>query len=129
MTTEESGFNVELSRRTLLAAAGIGSGALVAAATYGVGEAQAAAEQDLEATPSVAGLHLQFGADASSEVTVSWHTLHPVHNPRVVLGRPDGKFERTVQARSVSYTDGKSKQVVYAYHASLSQLQPASVYM
>jgi hypothetical protein len=31
--------------------------------------------------PVVGGLHLQFGADASAEVVVSWHTptatLHP----------------------------------------------------
>jgi hypothetical protein len=30
--------------------------------------------EDLATTP-VAGLHLQFGADASSEMAVSWHTL------------------------------------------------------
>src|SRR3954451_12241024 len=122
MTIEEAG--IELRRRRLLAAAGIASGVLVAARPLRVGEAQAAVGQDLAATPVVAGLHLQFGADASSEVTVSWHTLQPVRNPRVVLGRPDGKFEQTVEARSVSYTDGKSKQAVYAYHAKLDRLQP-----
>jgi hypothetical protein len=122
---------LELSRRRLLAAAGIASGALVAAGPYAAGEAQAAAVQDESAglVAPVAGLHLQFGADASTEVTVSWHTLQPVRNPRVVLGRPDGKFEQTVEARSVSYTDGKSRQVVYAYHAKLGGLQPAAVYM
>ena len=76
--------------------------------------------------PAVAGLHLQFGADASSEVTVSWHTLQPVRNPRVVLGRLDGKLEQTVDAKPTSYTDGKSGQVVYAYHAKLGQLQADS---
>jgi hypothetical protein len=96
-------------------------------------DAQAAAipseSPDAVGTPAVAGLHLQFGADASSEVTVSWHTLQPVRNPRVVLGRPDGKFEKTVDATPTNYTDGKSKQVVYAYHAKLGQLQANSEYM
>ena len=134
MTTEEPSPNLELSRRKLLAAAGIGSGALLAASFSVVGDASAAAavpgqSPDPSGTPAVAGLHLQFGADASSEVAVSWHTLQPVRNARVILGRPDGRFEQTVDAKPVSYTDGKSNQVVYAYHAKIGQLQPDSVYM
>ena len=133
MTAEAAGLNLELSRRNLLAAAGIGSGAMAAASVTVMGEAQGASvagqSPDLVAIPAVAGLHLQFGADASSEVTVSWHTLQPVGKPRVVLGRPDGKFEQTVAAKATSYTDGKSKQVVYAYHAKIARLQADSSYM
>ena len=133
MTAEDAGLNLELSRRNLLAAAGLGSGAMVAASITAVGDAEAASvpgqSSALVGIPAVAGLHLQFGADASSEVTVSWHTMQPVHNPRVVLGRPDGKFEQRVDAKPTSYTDGKSKQVVYAYHAKLGRLQPDSSYM
>ena len=133
MTAHEAGPNLELSRRRLLAAAGLGAGALMAAPFTVAGDAQAATLPgklpDLMGTPSVAGLHLQFGADASSEVTVSWHTLQPVRNPRVLLGRLDGKLEQTAAAKPTSYTDGKSHQVVYAHHAALSQLQPDSTYM
>ena len=121
--TAEACINLELSRRKLLAAAGIGSAALVTAAFTVIGDAQAAAIPDQlpdpMGTPAVAGLHLQFGADASSEVVVSWHTLQPVRKPQVVLGRIDGKFEQMVDAQPASYTDGKSKQVVYAYHARI----------
>ena len=82
MTVEEASRNQELSRRRLLVAAGMGAGALVAASYSATGAAQAATVPgkvpDPAATPAVAGLHLQFGADASSEVTVSWHTLQPV---------------------------------------------------
>ena len=128
----DAGANLELSRRNLLAAAGIVSGALLTAAFSGIEDAQAAVVPgvlpDTTKTP-VSGLHLQFGADASSEVTVSWHTLQPVLNPRVVLGRPDGKFERTVVAKPISYTDGKSSRIVYAYHAKIDQLQADSSYM
>jgi hypothetical protein len=133
MTARDSGPSLELSRRKLLAAAGIGSGSWVTGSFAVAAAAQAAAvpgeAADLAGTPSVAGLHLQFGADASSELTVSWHTLQPVHNPRVVLGRLDGKLEQTAEATPISYTDAKSGQVVYAYHAKLRQLQADSSYM
>ena len=133
MTAHEAGATFEFSRRRLLAAAGIGSGVLMVPVQNLAEGAQAApvagGSADPAGTPSVAGLHLQFGADASSEVTVSWHTLKPVRNPRVVLGRLDGKLEQTAEAMPASYTDGKSGQIVYAYHAKLRQLQAASSYM
>jgi len=130
MTTQDSEFNLELSRRKLLAAAGIAGGAVVAASLIGIRDADAEADPspsgrspDPVTTPPVAGLHLQFGADASSEVVVSWHTLQPVRNPRVVLGHLDGKLEQTVEAEPTSYTDAKSGQIVFAYHARLGRLQ------
>ena len=133
MTADEARLNNELSRRNLLAAAAIGSGAMAAASAATTGDARAVSapgqSPELAAVPAVAGLHLQFGADASSEVTVSWHALQPVGNPRVVLGRLDGKFEQTVRGEATSYTDAKSKQVVYACHAKLAQLQADSGYM
>lgn len=132
MNTPEAGRNPEVSRRRLLAAAGIGPGMLAAASMTPASDAQATSPADAPAspaTPPVAGLHLQFGADASSEVTVSWHTLQPVRNPRVLLGGLDGRLEQTVEARPTSYADGKSKQTVYAYHAKLTRLQPDATYM
>jgi hypothetical protein len=87
MSAQDTGFNLELSRRKLLAAAGIGGGAVMAASLIGTGAAQtppiSRRSPDPVATPPVAGLHLQFGADASSEMVVSWHTLQSVRNPRV----------------------------------------------
>jgi hypothetical protein len=127
VTGPETEFNLEISRRKLFAAAGAGAVAVSFVATEGAHAA--AASHDPVATPPVAGLHLQFGSDASSEVTVSWHTLHPVHNPRVVLGRLDGKFERTVEAKPATYTDAKAGQAVYAYHAKLGNLRADSAYL
>ena len=133
MTIQDTEFNLELSRRKLLAAAGLGGGAVVAASLIGAADAEAATpsrgSRDPVATPPVAGLHLQFGADASSEMVVSWHTLQPVRNPRVVLGRLDGKLEQTVEAKVTSYTDAKAGQIVYAYHTKLDGLQPDSSYL
>ena len=89
----------------------------------------AAGAADPATTPPVAGLHLQFGADASSEVVVSWHTLQPARRPRVLLGKPDGRLEQVTSASGASYTDAKHGQVVYAYHASISGLRPDASYM
>jgi len=126
----DNGLGTEISRRKLLAAAGVTA---VAASLTGTGEAEAAfaggRSSDPASTPPVHGLHLQFGADASSEMVVSWHTLQPVRHPRVVLGHLDGKLERTAAAAAASYTDAKSGQTVYAYHAKLTGLQPGAAYL
>jgi hypothetical protein len=134
MTTQDTSFNLELSRRRLIAAAGLAGGAVVAASLIGTGTAEAAVPPlsegpDPVATPPVAGLHLQFGADASSEMVVSWHTLQPVRNSRVVLGHLDGKLEQTVEAEAITYADAKSGQVVYAYHAKLGRLRADTAYL
>ena len=124
----EDGF--ELSRRTLLAAVGAG-----AVATVLRGTAEAAAAPDIRRSteqrdvPPVHGLHLQFGADASSDVVASWHTRLSVRRPRVLLGRVGGKLERTAVAQETTYTDAKSGQQVFAYHARLRGLRPGSTYM
>ncbi|TCO49437.1 3',5'-cyclic AMP phosphodiesterase CpdA [Kribbella antiqua] len=80
-------------------------------------------------TPRVGGLHLQFGADPSTELVVSWHTRQPVRRPRVLLGGPDGNFERTAAAVTSSYTDAKSGQVVYVHHAKAGWLRPGTEYV
>jgi 3',5'-cyclic AMP phosphodiesterase CpdA len=125
-----NGIRMELSRRKLLAAAGLTA---VAGSISGTGKAEAAlvaeiAPNRVSGSP-VHGLHLQFGEDAASEMVVSWYTLAPVPRPRVLLGHLDGRLERTVAAEAASYTDAKSNQAVFAYHAKLSGLQPGSAYL
>jgi len=133
MTAHAAEFDFDISRRKLLVAAGIGGSVVVATSLIGpegTEAAPAAAESpDPVATPPVAGLHLQFGADASSEMVVSWHSLQPVGNPKVLLGQLDGKLERTVEAKATSYTDAKSGQIVYAYHAKLDGLRADFSYL
>ncbi|HEY0813173.1 MAG TPA: metallophosphoesterase family protein [Pseudonocardia sp.] len=77
----------------------------------------------------VAGLHLQFGADAATEVVVSWHTTDAVRNPRVLLGTPDAGFGRTQPAATRTYRDAKSGTEVRVHHARLSGLCPDTDYV
>ena len=72
----------------------------------------------------VGGLHLQFGADASTEVVVSWHSTVAVGNPRVMWGTPSGGFGRTVQAETRNYRDAKSTTEVRVHHVRLRNLAP-----
>ncbi len=139
----ESGF----SRRGFLGAlgagaAGVGAGVLAAGTVLPTAASAAPAANDPTApapattgspgdpvkTPPVLGLHLQFGDDPTSDVTVSWHTLQPVRNARVLLGSTGGRYRLTVAADRASYVDGKSTQSVYAYHAKITGLTPNSDY-
>jgi hypothetical protein len=129
-------FRTGFSRRgflTATAATGVGAalaGAAPAAAASGdKGSALPTTVGPPLTTPVVNGLHLQFGADASSEVTVSWHTLQPVNRARVILGELDGSYRKSQNAEQTSYKDGKSGQVVYAYHAKLTALNSSHHYV
>jgi len=115
--------DLELSRRRLLAAAGL----LGAASFVETANAERAAESAF--APAVGGLHLQFGADAATEMAVSWHTPERVERPRVLLGRLDGRLELTAEARETSYLDAKSGRRVFAWHAQMRGLRPDSSYI
>lgn len=126
MTDADSPFALELSRRHLLAAAAVAGTVL----ETGAAEAETPTPPPApRSAPPVAGLHLQFGADASSEITISWHSLEPAANPRVMVGKMDGHLEQSVRAETVSYVDDKSRQTVYAHHAKVKGLRPDAPYM
>jgi hypothetical protein len=130
MTEPDGGHDLDLSRRRLLAAAGLGAGAAIAATVPARAGAPAGDERSgSRETIPVSGLHLQFGADAASQMVVSWHSLSPVERPRVILGRMDGRLERTASATSVSYVDAKSGQTVFAHHAKIDGLRPDTLYL
>src|SRR6201998_2913863 len=125
-----------ISRRTLLA-----TGAASALVGAGVGVSGAALlhsrsggpqpwlRPDRSDAPRVGGLHLQFGADASSEVVVSWFTEAPINNPRAMLGMPGDGFGRTVQAETRTHRDAKSEIEVRVNHARITNLPPATDYI
>jgi Calcineurin-like phosphoesterase/Purple acid Phosphatase, N-terminal domain len=118
------------SRRRLLVAAGLVGTALGTGLRPGVADSAALGDATvLLPAPPVSGLHLQFGADASSEVVVSWHALQPVRRPRVLVGHVDGRLQQTVDAEPATYVDAKTKQAVYAYHARISGLAADTSYL
>jgi hypothetical protein len=128
--------DIDLSRRKLLVAAGVLGGGIAAmsaqqsnAQAGGLAGSAGMSTTGLQMTSPICGLHVQFGADASTEVAVSWHTLEPVEHPRVLVGHLDGRLVRTVNAMQVSYVDAKSSQKVYAYHARIDALQPDRAYL
>ncbi len=123
-----------VSRRALLTAAGLG-GLGLGVAPLLAGSAQAAQEDTSSrpatvdpTVPRIAGLHLQFGADASRDVVVSWHSLAPVVNARVLLTLTGRDSVHSYPADTTSYTDAKSGQVVYAHHAAIHHLRPETDY-
>ena len=128
-----------ISRRRLLTTsavsaalgAGIGGGAvLTGAALWPHRQAIDLWRQpDRNGAPPVAGLHLQFGSDAATEVVVSWHTLDAVRNPRVMLGTPTAGFGRVVAAQTRTYRDAKSGVEVRVNHARLTDLGPDTDYV
>jgi hypothetical protein len=77
----------------------------------------------------VAGLHTQFGADASREVVVSWHSTASVSRPRVLLGNASDGFGHTEAAETSTYRDAKSGTVVQVHHARLTSLRPDTDYV
>ncbi len=125
-----------ISRRRLLttgaASAALGSGIGGGAAVLWSHGAHAPAlwsQPDRDGAPPVAGLHLQFGGDAATEVVVSWHTVDAVRNPRVMLGTPASGFGRVVAAETRTYRDAKSGIEVRVNHARLTGLMPDTDYV
>lgn len=86
-------------------------------------------QPDRDGAPPVAGLHLQFGKNASTEVVVSWQTPDAVRNPRVLLGTPTSGFGHTVAAETRTYRDAKSNSEVRVNHARLTNLTPDTDYV
>ena len=126
---------MDVSRRTLivggtsaLVGAGVGAGVAGFLKTERTGPTLWQ-RGDRSGAPRVGGLHLQYGADAASEVVVSWHTAAAVNNPRVMVGTPDDGVGRTVAAETVTYRDAASRTEIRVHHASLTNLAPDTDYV
>ena len=74
-------------------------------------------------------LHLQYGADASRQMNVSWATDGSVRRPRLRLGTPHGGFGRTVDAETRSYADGQNGVATVTQHAQVGGLRPDADYI
>jgi hypothetical protein len=72
-------------------------------------------------------IHLTWGRDPATSVTVSWVSPEQAVRPRVLLAGQGGD-SRLVPAVRRSYTDGIGGETVWAYHAQITGLAPAAAY-
>jgi 3',5'-cyclic AMP phosphodiesterase CpdA len=72
-------------------------------------------------------VHLTWGRDPATSVSVSWAALDPAVRPRVLLAEPGGG-SRVATAVRRNYTDGLSGELVSTYHAQLTGLRPDTAY-
>src|SRR5580698_4117063 len=104
-----------LSRRQVLVGAG---GASLLAATPAPAAAALTRPQRQPAasdgTPEQ--VHLTWGRDPATSMTVSWASPEPAVKPRLHLAGP-GEHPRMVPVVLRSYTDGISGEPVWTYHA------------
>ncbi len=110
-----------VSRREFVHGAGAGLAAAVAPVTLRADDGRAG---PAEGTPEQ--IHLTFGADPATMVTVSFASQAPSINPRVAIGTPTST--RQVPAIERRYTDGISGQTVFTYHAVVADLTPDTSY-
>jgi 3',5'-cyclic AMP phosphodiesterase CpdA len=120
-----------LTRRGALAAGLGGAAVLAVAPTDAFAETASPllwSRPGRTGAPDIHGLHLQFGADPSTQMVVSWSTPTSVRSPRVVLGTADRGYGRTVPADTVTYTDAQAASEVQIHHALISGLRPDTEY-
>ncbi len=126
-----------LSRRTLLAALGLSGATVVTTAGPAAARTPSLADDAADdstgdaptTVPPVSGLHLEFGDNPATQMTVSWHSRQSVGHPRVLVLREGSGRVVTVAATVRTYTDAKSGEVVHAQHAHLGRLQADTDYV
>jgi hypothetical protein len=74
-------------------------------------------------------VHLQFGADAASQMAVSWAAAAAVARPRLRFSQVSGGQVGEVHAAERGYTDALTGEIVYTYHASIDSLEPDTCYV
>jgi hypothetical protein len=74
-------------------------------------------------------LHVQFGADAATQVAVSWAARAAVARPRLRFSEASGLAAGEVAAEERGYTDALTGQTCYTYHARVDSLEPDTCYV
>jgi hypothetical protein len=72
-------------------------------------------------------IHLTWGSDPSTEVTISWASASAETTPQVTLS-PGVSGQTVFNATPLSYTDGLSGETVRCYHVPLTGLTPNTPY-
>lgn len=111
-------------RRFLRAAGGVGLAGFVAPLLSPA--AARAAGSTPDGTPEQ--VHLTWGSEPMTSVTVSWASLAQAVRPRVSLAVHGTSASVSVPAVQRSYTDGLNGETVFCYHAALTGLEPDTSY-
>ncbi len=83
---------------------------------------------DAAGAPAPEQVHLQFGADASRQVAVSWAVPATVARPRLRFGAAGSPPAGQVDADERTYTDALTGEIVWTYHARIDSLEPGTRY-
>jgi hypothetical protein len=78
--------------------------------------------------PAPEQVHVQFGADAATQIVVSWAAPAAAVRPRLRAGRADSGLGLDVPAEERVYTEALTGQTVYTYHARLRNLVPDTAF-
>lgn len=125
MDTKSAGQ--EISRRQVLSTAGLAAVAVPLAVRRSASALVRTA--DTAGAPGPEQVHVQFGADAASQVAVSWATAAAVSRPRLRLGLASSDFGWQVPAEERTYTEALTGGTVWTYHAHLHGLRPDTHYV
>jgi Calcineurin-like phosphoesterase/Purple acid Phosphatase, N-terminal domain len=136
---DAAGDRPGVSRRQVLVSGGLAATAPLLLGTPALAGTRALAGQRsapaLARQPDGAGapppeqVHVQFGADAASQVAVSWAAAAPVARPRLRAGRAHDGFGLDVPAEERVYTDALTGETVYTYHARIGKLEPDTAFV
>jgi alkaline phosphatase D len=135
---------------TLAAGIALGAGAVIGDEVVNAPPAVAAAAPPtpLPTTTAPEQLHLAWGSDPATQVTVSWaspgtvaqlaptlaYSKHPIteHNPGTIIRLPAASPLDQTQLRTtpdaIAFTDGVSGQTTFHYHVPLKGLEPDTTY-
>jgi len=118
----------EVSRRNVLITGGVAAAAAPLLRGHRTGPALILRPETVAAPPPEQ-VHVQFGADAASQVAVSWAAAAAAARPRVRLGDAEHGFGRYEEAEERVYTEALTGEIVYTYHARLGFLAPDTEYV
>src|SRR5690242_14798621 len=85
-------------------------------------------QPDAAGGPAPEQVHLQFGADASTQAAVSWAAPAAVARPRLRFGPAGGHAGSLTDAEERTYADALTGETVWTYHARIGSLEPDTTY-
>src|SRR5215471_2833551 len=113
------------SRRQVLSTAGAAGLLATVPVLRSTQRALASTSAASDGTPEQ--IHLTFGADPATSMTVSWASPASAPGARVLLTGPH-RPQFAVPAVQRTYTDGLNGEMVWTYHAELRHLAPDTEY-